>query len=82
MASQIREIDPRWKPNSLRPKVDARITEILTAAERPMSVDEIVKAVGSAFSPWKVKSTLKKRSTGAKAVFAVNDGRYSLKAAA
>jgi hypothetical protein len=26
------------------------------------------------------KSTLKKKSTGAKAVFAVNDGRYSLKA--
>jgi hypothetical protein len=34
------------------------------------------------FSPWKVKITLKKKPTGAKAVFAVNDGRYSLKAAA
>jgi hypothetical protein len=80
--TQIRDLDPSWKPNSLRPKADAKITEILTANERPMTVDEIVQAVGGMFSPWKVKSTLKKRSTGAKAVFAVNDGRYSVKAAA
>jgi len=80
--TQIRDLDPSWKPASLRPKADARIVEILTANEKPMSVDEIVKAVGNAFTPWKVKSTLKKKSTGAKAVFAVNDGRYSMKAAA
>jgi hypothetical protein len=47
-----------------------------------MTADEILAAVGTAFSKWKVKSCLKKRSSGAKAVFAVNDGRYSLKAAA
>jgi hypothetical protein len=70
------------QPASLRPKADAKIIEILTANEKPMTADEIVKATGDAFSPWKVKSTLKKKSTGAKAVFAVNDGRYSMKAAA
>lgn len=82
MANQIRELDPSWKPASLRPKADTRIMEILTANEKPMTTEEIVKAVGNVFSPWKVKSTLKKKSTGAKAVFAVNDGRYSVKAVA
>jgi hypothetical protein len=80
--TQIRDLDPSWKPNSLRPKADAKITDILTANERPMTAEEIIQAVGGVFSPWKVKSTLKKKSTGAKAVFAVNDGRYSVKAAA
>jgi hypothetical protein len=47
-----------------------------------MTVDEIVQEIGGMFSPWKVKSTLKKKSTGANAVFTMNDGRYSLKAAA
>jgi len=46
-----------------------------------MTADEIIKAVGDVFSPWKVKSTLKKKSTGAKAVFVINDGRYSVKSA-
>ncbi len=80
MAGQIRELDPSWKPQSVRPKVDTRITEILTASERPMTVDEILAAVGSGFSKWKVTSCLNKKSKGAKAVFALNDGRYSLKA--
>src|SRR6185369_11265606 len=79
MAGQIKELDASWKEASLRPKADAKIVEILTANEKPMSVDEIIKAVGDVFSPWKVKSTLKKKSAGAKAIFAVNDGRYSLK---
>ena len=82
MAGQIRELDPAWKPNSLKPKVDAKITEILTAGERPLTVDEIQAAVGNAFSKWKVKSCLKKRSTGAKAVFSLVDGRYSVRAVA
>ncbi len=82
MASQIRDLDPSWKPASLKPKADAKITEILTANERPMTTDEIIQAVGGVFSAWKVKNVLKKKSTGAKAVFSVNDGRYSLKAAA
>lgn len=82
MASQIRELDPTWKPASLRPKADAKIAEILIANEKPLTADEIVKAVGNVFTPWKVKNTLKKKSTGAKAVFNLNDGRYSVKAAA
>jgi capsular polysaccharide biosynthesis protein len=82
MATQIRELDPSWRPVSLRPKADAKIVEILTANEKPMTADEIIKAVGNVFTPWKVKSTLKKKSTGAKAVLGLNDGRYSLKAAA
>ena len=82
VASQIRELDQSWRPASLKPKADAKIMEILTAAERPMAVDEIVQAVGGLFSPWKVKNTLKKKSTGAKAVFTVNDGKYSVKQAA
>ena len=81
-ASQIRELDPSWKPASLKPKADVKIMEILTASEKPMTTDEIVQAVGGLFSSWKVKSTLKKKSTGAKAIFAVNEGKYSLKAAA
>jgi RNA polymerase sigma-70 factor (ECF subfamily) len=74
MASQIRELDPSWKAGSLKPKADAKIVEILTANEKPMTADEIVKAVGNVFTPWKVKSTLKRKSSGAKAVFAVSDG--------
>jgi hypothetical protein len=56
--------------------------EILTASERPMTPEEIIKEVGGMFSPWKVKNTHKKKSTGAKAVFSVNDGKYSLRQAA
>lgn len=81
-ANQIRELDPSWKPAPLKPRAEAKITEILTANERPMTVDEILKAVGNLFTPWKVKNTLKKKSTGARAVFMVNDGRYSVRAAA
>src|SRR6266481_4961311 len=50
-ATQIRDLDPSWKPTSLRPKADAKIVEILTASERPMTTDEIVQAVGGLFSP-------------------------------
>jgi hypothetical protein len=80
-ANQIRELDPSWKPVSLRPKADAKIMEILIANERPMAADEIIQKIGGLFSPWKIKNTLKKKSSGAKAVFSVNDGRYSVKAA-
>jgi hypothetical protein len=82
MEGQIRELDPAWKPEPMKPKAEIKIAEIITANGSPMSMDEIVAAAGNVFSPWKVKSTLKKKSTGAKAVFAVNDGRYSVKAAA
>lgn len=80
--TQIQELDPSWKPASLRPKADDKIVEVISANGSPMTQEQIVQAVGSAFSPWKVKTILKKRSTGPKAVFTVNDGRYSLKAAA
>jgi hypothetical protein len=82
METQIRELDPSWKPEPLKPKAETKIAEILTAKGQPMSADEIIAAVGDAYTPWKVKNTLKKKSTGAKAIFTVNDGRYSLKAAA
>lgn len=81
-ANQIRELDPTWKPEPLKPRAEAKITEILTANERPMTADEILKEVGNLFTPWKVKNTLKKKSTGAKAVFTLIDGRYSVKATA
>jgi hypothetical protein len=79
MEAQIRELDPSWKPVSLRPKADDKIMEIL-AKGQPMAVEEIIQTVGSLFTPWKVKNVLKKKSTGAKAVFAVNDGKYMVKA--
>jgi len=79
--TEIRELDPTWKPASLRPKVDDKITEILTTNGQPMTVESIIEAVGSLFSPWKIKSVLKKRSTGAKATLSLLDGKYSLKAA-
>jgi DNA repair exonuclease SbcCD ATPase subunit len=78
---QIRELDPSWKPASLRPKADDKIMEILTASGQPMTAEQIIQQAGTVFSPWKLKSTLKKRSGGPKAVFTVNDGKYSLKAA-
>jgi hypothetical protein len=55
---------------------------ILTANGGPMTADEIVAAVGDTFTPWKVKNTLKKKSSGPKAVFTVADGKFSVKAAA
>ena len=77
--NEIRELDPTWKPASLRPKVDDKIREILAAG--PMAVESIIAAVGNAASSWKVKNILKKKSTGAKAIFTLADGKYSLKAA-
>jgi len=79
--ADILELDPTWKPASLRPKVDDKITEILTTDGSPMTVESIIEAVGSVFSPWKIKNILKKKSTGPKAVFTLADGKYSLKAA-
>jgi hypothetical protein len=79
--TEILELDPTWKPASLRPKVDHKITEILTTNGQPMTVESIIEAAGSVFSPWKIKNVLKKRSTGPKAVFTLADGKYSLKAA-
>lgn len=79
--TEISELDPTWKPASLRPKADDKISEVITTTGSPMTAEAIIQAVGSVFSPWKIKHILKKRSTGPKAVFAVNDGKYSLKTA-
>src|SRR5579859_128666 len=77
--TEIRNLDPVWKPEPTKPKAEAKIGEVLTANGSPMAVEEIVQAVGNVFTPWKVKNTLKKKSTGAKAVFAFADGKYTVK---
>jgi len=81
LATEISNLDPVWKSEPMKPKAETKIAEILTAHGAPMAVDEIIQAVGNVFTPWKVKNTLKKKSTGAKAVFTLADGKYSLKAA-
>ena len=82
LETEVRELDPTWKPEPMKAKAESKITEILTAKGQPMSAEEIVAAVGDLFTPWKVKNTLKKKSQGAKAVFAVKDGKYGVRAAA
>lgn len=81
LETEVRELDPTWKPSSLRPKVDDKITEILTTNGQPMTVEAIIEAMGSVFTPWKIKNVLKKRSTGTKAVFTLADGKYAMKVA-
>jgi hypothetical protein len=82
MEAEISTLDPVWKPEPMKPKAETKIAEILTAHGAPMAVDEIIQAVGNVFTPWKVKNTLKKKSSGAKAVFTLADGKYTVKAAA
>ena len=79
--TEIRNLDPVWKPEPSKPKAEAKIAEVLTANGSPMAVEEIIQAVGNVFTPWKVKNTLKKKSTGAKAVFTFADGKYAVKSA-
>jgi hypothetical protein len=74
--TEIRELDPSWKPAG-RAKAEDKISEIL--AKGPMTLEEIGQAVNGAFSSWKLKATLKKKSTGPKAIFTLVDGKYSLK---
>jgi hypothetical protein len=80
LETEVRELDPTWKPEALKAKAQTKIVEIL-AGHGALTAEEIVKEVGDLFTPWKVKNTLKKKSTGAKAVFAVNNGKYTVKAA-
>jgi hypothetical protein len=82
LETEVRELDPSWKPEPMKAKAETRITEILTARGQPMTTEEIIAAVGDAYTSWKVKNTLKKRSTGAKAVFTLADGKYGVKVAA
>ena len=81
LETEVRELDPTWKPEPLKAKAQTKIVEILTA-HGALTAEEIVKEVGDLFTPWKVKNTLKKKSQGAKAVFAVKDGKFAVKAAA
>jgi hypothetical protein len=82
LETEIRSLDAAWKPEPTKPKAETKIAEIITAHGGPMTPEEIVQAVGDLFSPWKVKNALKKKSTGAKAVFTLADGKYTVKAAA
>jgi hypothetical protein len=81
LETEIRGLDGDWKPEPMKAKAETKITELLSS-KGPMTPEEIVAAVGDAFTPWKVKNTLKKRSTGAKAVFTLADGKYAVKATA
>jgi DNA repair exonuclease SbcCD ATPase subunit len=76
--TEIRELDPSWKPAG-RQKPEEKIAEIITAHGSPMTLEEIGQAVNGAFSAWKLKSTLKKKSTGPKSIFTLADGKYALK---
>lgn len=72
LETEIRSLDNAWKPGSLRPKADDKIREVITAHGKPMSVEDIIKELAGTFNSWKIKNVLKKRSTGAKAVFTLN----------
>lgn len=80
LAAEIISLDPGWKPEPTKPKAETRIAEVITQHGSPMAIEEIIQAVGKVFTPWKVKNTLKKKSTGAKAVFTFADGKFSVKA--
>jgi len=77
--TQIRDLDATWKPAPLTPRASDKIRDIIAANGAPMTEAEILKAVGDLFTPWKTRNTLKKKSQGTKAVFAVKDGKYTLK---
>lgn len=81
LETEVKALDPTWKPASLRPRADDKIMEVLTAHDSPMTVEQIIQAVGNTFSPWKTKNVLRKRSTGPKAIFTLVDGnKYAVKA--
>ena len=82
LEATVKELDPAWKPEPLKPKAESKIAEIITANGEPMTPEAIVQAVGDLFTPWKIKNTLKKKSGGAKAMFTLADGKYAVKAAA
>jgi len=74
LAGQIVELDPEWKQPPMKPKAEDKIREVLAAHGSPMTEPEILKEIGSVFSKWKIRTTLKKR-------FNVDSGgRFSVKA--
>jgi hypothetical protein len=80
--TEIRSLDSNWRPEPMKPKAETKIAEIITSHGSPMPVEEIIQAVGGAFTPWKVKNVLKKRLSGPKAMFTLADGKYTVRAAA
>ena len=80
LETEIRELDPSWKPAG-RQKPEEKIAEVITAHGSAMTIEEINQAVNGAIGSWKLKTTLRKRSTGPKAIFTLADGKYSLKSA-
>jgi len=80
METEISSLDSNWRPEPMKPRADTKIAEIITAHGGPMAQEEIVAALTGVFSSWKVKNTLKKKSTGTKAVFTLADGKYAVKA--
>ena len=81
LETEIHQLDSNWKAEPMKAKAETKITEILTSKGQPMAVEEIIAAVGGLFNNWKVKNTLKKKSTGPKAVFTLADGKYTVKTA-
>ena len=70
---QIRDLNPTWRPTPSKPRAEEKIREIISANGDPMTEAEILKAVGSMFTKYKVRQTLKKR-------FAVDAaGKFSVK---
>ncbi len=82
VAMEISSLDNNWRPEPMKPKAETKIAEVITTHGSPMTADEIVAAVSGVFNSWKTKSVLKKRSTGPKAVFTLEDGKYAVKATA
>lgn len=80
MAGQIRELDSTWRPAPLKPRAVDKIREIVAANVAPMAEADILKAVDGAFTTWQTRNILKRKSQGPKAVFAVKDGKYTVKA--
>ena len=82
LEATVKELDPTWKPEPMKPKAEIRIAEVIAAKGHPMAADEITKELAGTFNSWKIKNTLKKRSTGPKAFFTLADGKYAVRAAA
>jgi hypothetical protein len=71
--TQIRDLDPAWKPAPLKPKAQDKIKELVAANGGPLTETEIFKAVAGLFTKYKVRQTLKKHFTADAA------GKYSPK---
>ncbi|MGP8052269.1 MAG: hypothetical protein ACLQAH_00390, partial [Limisphaerales bacterium] len=59
LETQIRSLNPTWRPTSLKPRAEERIREIIAGNGGPMTEAEILTAVGNTLTKYKVKQTLK-----------------------